>query len=133
MRRAELLIVTMTLGGCMRIYPDPELPDVTVTWFEQDCRDGAVAVAITLTGLDTPSTVTTTVPCADLTVEFPDVARQRFHVGGALLDLAGNVSSTSEADVDLRTGFDQTADLYFGGFSVPRVRSHRAGGVPTGN
>ncbi|MBL0219514.1 MAG: hypothetical protein IPQ07_37305 [Myxococcales bacterium] len=72
MRRVDrLALAALGLTGCMRIYPDPELPDVTVLWGEQDCRDGTGNVAITLTGVDTPSTATTTVPCTDHTVAFP--------------------------------------------------------------
>lgn len=122
MRRVDrFALAALGLTGCMRIYPDPELPDVTVVWGDQDCRDGTGNVAITLTGVDTPSTATTTVPCTDHTVAFPDVARQRFHVAGSLLDLAGDVFSTSESDVDLRNGFDQETGLYFDGFSNFRV------------
>ena len=122
MRRAELVIAALGLTGCMKIYPDPELPDVTVTWGEQDCRDGTGNVAVTLTGIDAASTTTSSVPCTDLTVVFPDVARQRFHVEGTLLDLAGNAFITSDGgDVDLRNGFDQSTGLYFDGFSNFRV------------
>jgi hypothetical protein len=122
LRRAELVIIALGLTGCMKIYPDPELPDVKVSWGDQDCRDNTRDVAVTLTGLDTESTTTTTVACADLTASFPDVARERFHVAGALLDLAGNVFITSDGgDVDLRNGFNQETGLYFEGFSNFRL------------
>jgi hypothetical protein len=122
LRRAELVILALALTGCMKIYPDPELPDVTAMWQEQDCRDGSGNVAITLTGVDTDSTTTSTVPCKDLTVTFADIARLRYHVKGALLDLAGNELITSDGeDVDLRNGFDQSVGLYFEGFSNFRV------------
>lgn len=120
MRRASLVLVALT--GCMKIYPDPELPDVKVGWGDQDCRDGTGDVRVTLTGLDHDSTTTTTVPCTDLKMRFPDVARERFHVDGALLDLAGNVFLTSDGgDVDLRNGFNKDTGLYFDGFSNFRV------------
>jgi hypothetical protein len=120
LRRASLLIVALT--GCMKIYPDPELPDIEVGWVDQDCRDNTRDVRVTVTGLDTDSTTTTTVPCADQVVYFRDVARERFHVDGALLDLAGNVFITSDGgDVDLRNGFNQDTGLFFQAFSNFRV------------
>lgn len=125
MRRAKLAFTLGALaasGGCMRIYPDPELPDIEVTWGEQDCRAGTGDVAVTVTGIDADSTVTSTVPCRDLAVTFADLARERFHVEGALLDTAGAVFVTSDGgDVDLRNGFDQGTGLYFEGFSNFRV------------
>ncbi len=114
----------------MRIYPDPELPDVKVEWGEQDCRDGNFNVAVTLKGIDTESTETVTVPCADLKMAFVDVARERFHVEGTLLDSTGAVLNTSDGgDVDLRNGFNQSTGLYFDGFSNFRVRWSFEGGA----
>ncbi len=119
MRHVEL-IVALTLTGCMRIYPDPELPDVKVEWGEQDCRGTASNVTITLTGVDEPSTETATVPCSDLGVTIANVARQRFHVAGSLLGVEGSVVSTMDSEVDLRNGFNATVELYFDGFSNVR-------------
>lgn len=128
MRRASLVIAALT--GCMKIYPDPELPDVEVTWGDQDCRDGTGDVRVTLTGLDKDSTTTATVPCTDHVVHFLDVARERFHVDGVLLDLAGNVFLTSDGgEVDLRNGFDHDTGLYFDGFANFRVAWAFAGGA----
>jgi hypothetical protein len=123
LRRAELVIAALGLAGCMKIYPDPELPDVKVDWGEQDCREATTStVAVTLTGLDSDSTTTTTVPCTDLTVAFPDVARERFHVEGSLRDASGTEINTSDAgEVDLRNGFNRSASLYFDGFANFRV------------
>jgi hypothetical protein len=135
LRRAELAILAaVAFTGCMRIYPDPDLPDVKVRWGVQDCRPGTRDVAVRLTGLDATSEETRTVACTDLVVVFADVARQRFHVGGDLLDLAGNVFTTSEgSDVDLRNGFDQSAGLYFDGFSNFRVAYVFDGGATCGS
>lgn len=107
----------------MKIYPDPELPDVEVGWSEQDCREGTRDVRVTLTGIDNEaSTTITTVACADLKVTFADLPRERFRVDGALLDLAGNPLITSEGgEVDLRNGFNQDTGLYFDGFANFRV------------
>ena len=134
MRRAELVILALAISGCMKIYPDPELPDITVTWGDQDCRDGSGNVAVTLTGLDADSTTTTTVRCKDLTVAFPNVARQRFHVAGSLLDLTGSeLVSSDGGDVDLRNGFDRSTNLYFEGFSNFRVAWVFDGGASCGS
>jgi hypothetical protein len=45
---------------------------------------------------------------------FPDVARQRFRISGQILDANGLVFSSADVEVDLRTGLDQDAWLYFG-------------------
>ena len=54
MRRADVLITvalaSLALGGCMRIYPDPELPDVVTQWDEIDCRPGTGKVVVALVG-----------------------------------------------------------------------------------
>ncbi|CAN5748781.1 hypothetical protein BH11MYX3_BH11MYX3_30250 [soil metagenome] len=113
----------------MKIYPDPELPDIQVEWGDQDCRAITGNVAVTITGVDSASTETMTVPCSDLRVTFADVARERFHIAGALLDLAGNVFSTNDSDVDLRNGFNESVGLYFDGFSNFRVAWTFEGGT----
>jgi hypothetical protein len=106
----------------MKIYPDSELPDVEVAWYEGDCRDMTGEVAITLVGVDTPATRTEqTVLCTTAKVTFADVARERFRVTGTLQDANGNPFTTSESDVDLRDGLDHSAWLYFGGFDNVRV------------
>ena len=126
MRRAELALLALVLlgaSGCMKIYPDPELPDVLVEWYEGDCQDDGVNIEITMTGVDDPTERhTATVACEMMKTTFKDVSRQRFHVTGSLVDGMGGVFAASEADVDLRNGFDETAYLYFGvAFSNFRV------------
>lgn len=114
----------------MRIYPDPELPDVKIEWGDQDCRTGTGNVEVKLTGLDSDAGATSTVPCSDLELTFVNVARERYHVDGSLLDLAGNVFTTSDGgDVDLRNGFNQRAGLYFDGFSNFRFAWTFGGGA----
>src|SRR5262249_45758768 len=56
LRRSDLLVLA-GLAGCMRIYPDPELPDLTVEWDEFECMDATADIAITVTGVDTPTTM----------------------------------------------------------------------------
>jgi len=103
----------------MKIYPDPELPDVLVEWSEPDCRANTPTVAVTLTGLDNPaSTSTINVACTDVKVTIADVARERYHVDGALLDQTGSVVIEADGgDVDLRNGFNADTGLFFDAFS----------------
>lgn len=117
MRRTSLLLGGV-LAGCMRIYADPELPDIKVQWNDTSCRDGIGDVEITLTSLDSDIKLTSTVACTDVKTRFVDLARERFHVVGVLLDDSGAAFSTSgSGDVDLRNGFDKAAGLYFDSFS----------------
>src|SRR5688572_16748673 len=99
----------------MKIYPDPELPDVQVEWYEGDCAGDVANIDIVMTGIDDPSErYTATLACTAMKTEFADVTRQRFHVTGVLKDAMGADAGTTETDVDLRNGFDETAFLYFG-------------------
>lgn len=96
----------------MRIYPDPELPDLEVTWFAEECGDGE-QVTFTLTGLDDNSSALVTAPCLSLPVEFKDLPRQPYLVDGTLSDAAGEVLSRSIGEADLRNGVDERVELYF--------------------
>jgi len=125
LRRASLAIVfvaaALGASGCMKIYPDPELPDVKVEWFEGDCGNG-VDISLVLTGVDDPSEhYEMTVACDAYKTAFKDVKRQRFRLDGTLLDSSGGVVGESAYDVDLRNGFDVTASLFFGGADSFRV------------
>lgn len=117
MRRGDVLVAvavaSLTLGGCMRIYPDPELPDVVTEWSDVDCRPGTGNVVVALIGT---TRTEVTVPCADLGVTFADVAREQYRVEAFLEDTTGEPISRSDGEVDLRNGFDETVSLYFGGF-----------------
>lgn len=124
MRRAELVTcaAVLALASCMKIYPDPELPDVDVEWSEPDCSDGAVNVALALIGVDDPTLrEERTIPCADLKARFADVSRERHRIEATLLDAQGAELDMAEYEVDLRDGLDETAYLYFGDFDNYRV------------
>ncbi len=124
MRRADLfvaLVVAAAGSGCMRIYPDPELPDLEVTWFDGDCQASPGDVVVTLIGLDDDTREERTVACTDGATTFEDVARQRYRVEGALLDENGGTFIDSDQDVDLRNGLDATVYLFFGGGATFRV------------
>lgn len=98
----------------MRIYPDPELPDVEVEWYDGYCADGA-AMVLTLTGVDDETFAQQlSVPCRDQRATFEDVARERFSLVAALHDQAGAERARAEPiSVDLRNGLDETAYPYF--------------------
>lgn len=121
-RRAEWLAASsLVLGGCMRIYPDPELPDIELSWFDDDCREGTSDIAVTLSGVDEPSQLDATVPCSDLRVTFKDVARQQYRLEAALLNDDGTIFSRFRDQIDLRDGSDKRVPLYLGGGAYFRV------------
>jgi hypothetical protein len=100
-RLAWLLVVATT--GCMRIYPDPELPDVVVEWLPE-CDDGGVTVRLEAVAAD-GTVVSQDVPCGEGTGRVEDLARTRHHVSGALLDASGEVlGRTTPEEVDLTEG-----------------------------
>lgn len=106
----------------MRIYPDPELPDIQLDWSIEDCREGTGDVRVTLTGIDDPDTVLeATVPCTDTLAVFPDVARERYLLNGTLLDMTGAEYAGWYDELDLRNGIDARTYLYFGGGGNVRV------------
>ncbi len=99
----------------MRIYPDSELPDVEVEWFELDCRDGGGEVDISLIGIDDTSfRVERTLPCLDVKTAFPDVARERYRLAATLRAPSGDMVSSQPEELDLRNGLDKRVSLYFG-------------------
>ena len=117
MRRAELASIALVLAGCMKIYPDPELPDVEVEWFDSDCEDDTGDVSLVMTGVDdTTERHEVTVPCTTAKTTFNDVSRQRFLIAGQLLDTSGGLYSAAETGVDLRNGFNESAFLAFGSY-----------------
>jgi hypothetical protein len=122
------VVIVAALGGCMKIYPDPELPDVTIEWTELDCRDGTFDVVLALIG-DDGTRSETTVPCSDLSAKFPDLDRQRYRVEGELRDGAGVVFNNATDEADLRNGINKRVYLYFGGFSNFRASWTFAGGA----
>lgn len=113
---ASIAALSVALGGCMVIYPDPELPDVVAEWFAEDCQPETPSVAVTLVGLDSTARAEVTVPCRDLTVTFADLAREQYRFEALLLDDTGEVFTRHVEDVDLRNGFDARLSVYFSGF-----------------
>ncbi len=105
----------------MRIYPDPELPDVKVSWFEDDCFDGSGDVTMALIGLDAEARLPLTVPCTDLEATFIDVARERYRFEAFLEDEDGEPFARNDTLIDLRDGIDERVEMYIGAFSNFRV------------
>lgn len=103
----------------MKIYPDPELPDIEVEWYDGDCAGLDGSVLLTLTGVDdTAVKQELSVACNGLGATFKDVPRQRYMLDGRLVDAMGEEYSRAQPmDLDLRNGIDETAYMYFGGFN----------------
>jgi hypothetical protein len=113
LRRADLVL--LALAGCMRIDPDPELPDVVLAWSSDDCREniGDVVLALGATELR--------VPCAQAKATFEDVPRERHRIDARLLDRDGAIFTADRTEVDLRDGLDETGSIYFGTFDNAQV------------
>jgi hypothetical protein len=113
--------VLAALAGCMKIYPDPELPDIEVSWQIEDCNADAGDVVVSLIAVDDNTRADVTVPCVDAAVAFRDVARVRYRIEALLYDKQGEVYSNAQSEADLRDGLSERIGLYFGGFSNFRV------------
>lgn len=114
--RWAVAAVALALGGCMRIYPDPELPDVVVEWHaEADCLDDGDRVLVSLSTADPVAEVgLAAVPCRDATVRFDDVARVRHRLAVRLEDAEGAVFGGNNGEVDLRDGLSERVFVFFG-------------------
>jgi hypothetical protein len=100
-RRLALLLVAA--AGCMRIYPDPELPDVIVEWLPE-CGDDGVTVRLEAVGAD-GAVVGSDVACADGKGRIEDLARGATRVTAMLLDAGGEVLGRAlPEEVDLTAG-----------------------------
>lgn len=109
-------------GACMKIYPDPELPDLEVEWFGEECSEDTPTVRVTVAGTDNATRVEQLVPCTDSKYTFRDLPRERYLVDGALLFEDGTTFATADAyEVDLRNGFDERAYLYLAASAYLRL------------
>lgn len=100
----------------MRIYPDPELPDVEVEWFvEGECVSDDDRVVATLSTIDPAEEVgTATASCKEGRVRFEDVERVRYRVVAKLEDTTGAALGGYEEEVDLRAGINKRIFSFFG-------------------
>lgn len=113
MHRASLVIC---LVGCMKIYPDPELPDVRVDWFaDQNCKAPDDIVGVTLrAAASEPVTREASAPCTDSELSLVDVARERYIVALTLYDAVGAPRGNRFGDIDLRDGTSERISVFFG-------------------
>jgi hypothetical protein len=117
-----LIACITALAGCMKIYPDPELPDIEVEWYDGDCGETPTDMVLTLTGVDdTTVKLQTSAACSTTKATFKDVPRQRYKLQGSLFDDTGEELNRAQAEIDLRNGIDEHADLWFGSISNFRV------------
>lgn len=119
MRRLALLSLLAT--GCMRIYPDSELPDLRVHWTEGDCRPETPSVRVTVSLLDDTLVTEQTVACDALRMTFADVTPARYKVESSLLLADGEAFSAWYNELDMRDGFDADEYVYFGGGGNLRI------------
>lgn len=105
----------------MKIYPDPELPDIVVRWSDFDCMEGTGEVRVAVYSFDGFEPILdTTVACTALEVEVEDVARERYRVD-ATLSLRDDEYPSRGIEVDLRDGVNELVDVYFDTFSNLRI------------
>ena len=106
----------------MTIYPDPELPDIAVEWFTEDCRGATGEVSLSLVGIDDPAFhADLGAPCSDTGAVFADLPRERYRLEGTLHLASGEEIRSDQTELDLRNGLDERTQLYFGGFSNVRI------------
>jgi len=113
------LLAIALLGGCMKIYPSGELPDLDLEWYTEDCTTPDMTVA--LVGLDDGSVSEYTFACADMRATIEDVDRVLYRVDGSLRAPDGTLEGTASERVDLRNGIDEEVYLYFDSSSYLRV------------
>jgi hypothetical protein len=114
LRRTDRRIaIAALLAGCMRIYPDLELPDLEVSWYIEDCADTELALA--LIGVDADRRYEARADACDMEgLALVDLARERYRLEGTVIESDGTLSGSALADVDLRAGNDDRAFLFLG-------------------
>ena len=115
--RWAAVALALALGGCMRIYPDPELPDIELEWpADFSCsEDDGERVMVSLSTIDPVAEIdTATVPCRDGSVRFEDVARVSYRLESRLEDTTGTVLGSYDEVVDLRDGLSERVFAFFG-------------------
>lgn len=112
----------------MRIYPDPELPDIQLD-VSADC-ESASEILINLVAVDDGTLTEHVLPCTDQQrIMLEDIPRKLYRVDGALLGADGGILSTTSGEVDLRNGFDEEAYIYFDSSPYLRVGWDFEGGA----
>lgn len=120
-----LLLSFATLGSssCMRIYADPDLPDLRVEWFDSECPPGStVDLEITKEGEASSGQVMASGPCAELRLIVADVARDRLRVTGTLREAGGALLTRASEPIDTRDGNNKQTYLMFADPDFGRYR-----------
>jgi hypothetical protein len=114
LRRTERgLALVVALAGCMRIYPDPELPDLEISWYVEDCEGTEIELA--LTGVDAERRYDARAGACDMDgLSIVDLPRERYRLEGTVVEPDGTRSGSALTDVDLRAGNDDRAYLFLG-------------------
>jgi len=106
----RLAVLLAGAAGCMRIYPDPELPDVIVEWVN-DCGDDGVTARVDIVSSD-GTKVSRDAACADGKVRVEDLERTSHTITASLLDVDGGLlGRTLPFEVDLRGGYSRRGYL----------------------
>ncbi len=112
---AVIAAAAASSAGCMRIYPDPELPDVIVEW-SSECVDGARTVRVELTS-SAGEVTTADFECLAWEGRVEDLDREEHTVHVAVLDAQQEVLGRAiPTTVDLRDGVSKRT--YVGTFLV---------------
>ncbi|MEZ4361736.1 MAG: hypothetical protein R3B48_16225 [Kofleriaceae bacterium] len=117
------LTLALAAGACMRIYPDPDLPDVKVEWDGSQCPAGATVnfEAVPRGTLGGGASVASA-PCVDGRAILPNVDRAKLEIIGKLVEAGGAVHSYGMSIVDTRDGRGEETYLYFPPSTFGRVR-----------
>lgn len=117
-------LVIACLVGCMRIYPDPDLPDVRVDWYADDsCRaPGDTVVTSLATGDPITEIRSAAAPCRDAIMTLADVPRERYVATVTLVDDTGNPIANQLQDIDLHDGYSERISVFFPGALSSFVR-----------
>ena len=106
----RLVVLLAGAAGCMRIHPDPELPDVIVEW-PTDCGDDGVTVRVDVVSPD-GTEVSQDAACADGKVRVEDLERTSHTITASLLDADGAVLGRAiPSEVDLVGGHSRRSYL----------------------
>jgi hypothetical protein len=115
------VLFSLLTASCMRIYPDPDLPDIKVEWQAECAPNSTVDVELVPPGESPKGEVAASAPCADQRMIVPNVERARLRVVGVLHEVNGAVVSQSSEEVDTSDGNNKHAFLFFEGAEFGRL------------
>ncbi|MDX2087263.1 MAG: hypothetical protein SFX73_05415 [Kofleriaceae bacterium] len=111
-------LALLLASGCMRIYPDAELPDVVVDWANFECPQDVGDVHVEVSSFDSDELrYEATGPCGAGSLTIADVDRERYRVRGYLLDPAGEIYDVARNEADLRNGLSNRVEMYWSGYA----------------